>query len=349
MASDSRKTSGWKRKPVPVPRPKRLEKNTARDLMAPRPRKMRFVAPESKIRPKGDRLEWTREHDDIVRKNYTKHGSVYTAQLLGRSKQSVQHRALRLGVPGHGIRPWTKKEVAYLRLQYPKLPVSKICRILKRTEQSVRGKIHILRLGSEPSRPWTQSELAYLRKHYGTVKVSELAKELQRTRDAVELKAGRIGLSRKIAKFTKADELYVIANLGKESFTVMAARRGTSLHHVKRVARANGYQDRPTSRPWTPDDDSLLRKIYSTMPHSEVAQQLNRTELAIILRARGFGLRSTFRGKRPAVTWRAWTPQEDTRLRRLYETHTAKEIAEKLDRSFASITGRIKQLGLRKE
>jgi len=348
MAAHRKKRPQWKAKPVPVARPAHLEKGTGRDLMTRRAKKKRFEPPHAKVRRVGPRLDWSKEQDQIIRKNYTKHGSVYTAALLGRSMESVQHRALRLGVPGHGIRTWTKKEVAFLRLQYPKLPVSKICRILKRTEQSVRGKIHLLRLGGVPSRPWTQDEISYLRKHYGKVPVAELSQEFGRTRDAVELKAGKLGLSKKNSKFTKADERYIIANLGKESFTVMASKRGTSLHYVMKVAEQNGYRDRPTSRSWTDADDERLRRLYGTMSNSDVAERLQRTELAVVIRARSMGLRSTFRVKRPRAPYNPWTKAEDAQLRRLYRRHTAKEIGLKIGRSEASITSRVTKLGLRK-
>lgn len=309
--------------------------------------KKKYVA--SPPRKKGTRIEWTKEQDAIVRKNYTKHGSVYTAALLGRSKDSVQHRALRLGVPGHGIRPWTKKEIAYLRLQYEKLTAIKIARVLKRTEQSVRGKIHSLKLGGEGSRPWTRDEIEFLRKHYGTTRIAELAQELGRTRDAVELKASRLGYGRSPAKFSPKQERYVVAHLGDEPFTVMARKLGTSLHHVMQAAARHGYKSRPTSRPWTAADDDRLRAMYGTMSNSDVARELERTEIAVVVRARSFGLRSTFREKRPRTKRVLWTPREDARLRRLYASHTQIEVAEKLGRSKASVGGRIKKLGLSKK
>lgn len=306
--------------------------------------KKKFIPPAP--RRKGNRMEWTKEQDAIVRKNYTKHGSVYTARLLGRSKDSVQHRALRLGVPGHGIRPWTRKEIAYLRLQYPKLTAIKIARVLKRTEQSVRAKIHGLGLGGDPSRPWTSAEINYLRKYYGTVTAAELGRELGRTRNGVEIKAGRIGLGKSPAKFTKADERYVIAHLGKEPFTVMARKLGTSIHHVEKTARKHGYRSRPTSRPWTDADDRALRAIYEIMSRRDVAARMERTELAVVVRARSLGLKSTYREKRTGIKRTQWTPREDARLRKLYAAYSRTEVAAKLGRSSASVEGRIRKLGL---
>jgi hypothetical protein len=43
---------------------------------------------------------------------------------------------------------------------------------------------------------------------------------------------------------------------------------------------------------------------------------------------------------------RAWTPEEEASLRKLYATHTARQIAELLGRSKASIKNRIHKLGL---
>src|SRR2546423_784295 len=134
--------------------------------------------PKRERRTPVNRKNWTKDDDAIIRKNYTKHGARHTAELLNRSITSVQHRAERLGVPGHGVKAWTTKEEYYLRKFYGKKSALDIARILGRTEQSVRGHIHQLELGKYRPTPWTKDEAEYLRRHYGKVKVAELAEEL---------------------------------------------------------------------------------------------------------------------------------------------------------------------------
>lgn len=41
---------------------------------------------------------------------------------------------------------------------------------------------------------------------------------------------------------------------------------------------------------WTPEDEELLRQLYSTTPNKEIAAQLGRTQLAIRMKATNLGL-----------------------------------------------------------
>lgn len=235
-------------------------------------------------------LRWTKEEDATLKANYPKRGSRYTAEILGRSVTSVQHRALKLGIPGNGVRVWTEIEIRYLRSRYPNTPVSRICRTLHRSEQSVRGQINRLGLGAQAPTPWTEGEIAYLRAHYGKVKVAELAEELGRTTDAVEIKAGKLGLSRKNVHLTEEDIRYVLENLGKIPYTKMAAKLGVDVKKLMRLAAKHGYRARGQCRPWTGEEDGFLRDNYGTVPRNVLAQQLDRTVGAIGVRAGLLGL-----------------------------------------------------------
>lgn len=291
----------------------------------------------------GARRAWTKEEDAIIRKHYTKRGSRFTAELLGRSITSVQHRALKLGVPGHGIRPWTKKEEHYLKKYYGKLTALELCRILKRSEQSVRGHIHQLGLGKYQPVTWSDDEVEYLRKHYGKVRVSVLAAELGRTPDAVELKAGKLGLRRKLVRLTQRQIEWIVANLGKLSYDRMARELGVSSTTVMKIAAEHGYRPRPNIRAWTPEEDAFLREHYGKMTRREIAEAINRTVPLVGWRAAKLGLTQEFRNMEKA---RAWTRAEDNMLRKLYGSLTYEQIAQKLDRTRAAVVGRAVRLGL---
>ncbi len=238
-------------------------------------------------------LRWTKEEDAILRAHYSKRGSRYTAEILGRSVTSVQHRALKLEIPGNGVRVWTEMEIRYLRSRYPNTSVARICRTLHRSEQSVRGQINRLGLGATAPAPWTDGEIAYLRSHYGRVKVAELADELGRSPDAVEIKAGKLGLSRKNVKLTDGDREYVLQNLGKIPYTKMAAKLGVDVKKLMRLAAKHGYHARGTCRPWTVEEDEFLRQKYGAMARKAIAEQLGRTVGAVGVRAGMLGLTKT--------------------------------------------------------
>lgn len=287
---------------------------------------------------------WTREEDLLLRKHYPTRGAVYCAQELGRTKAGVNRRAETLGVTSKVKQRWTRKEEAMLRTLYQRHTALALARMLKRTEQSVRGKLHLMGLTESTSRPWTSDEISYLRSHYGRVRVADLAEELGRSTDAVELKAGRLGISRRNKRLSAKEQQDVLAELGQTPYTVLARRFGVDAHTIRRVAERNGYRDRPTSRPWTPEDDAELRRVYGTMKRAEVAQHLNRTMVAVACRAKEMGLTKP----RPRVLpLRNWTKEEDRTLQLLHGQQTQAQLAEMLGRTLAAVAGRMVQLGLR--
>lgn len=296
-----------------------------------------------KRRSTPDRRNWTREEDAIIKKNYTKHGSRHTAQLLGRKHTSVQHRALRLGVPGSGQRPWTRKEEYYLSKYYSKLTAQDIARILRRTEQSVRAHIHQLGLGNYQPQIWTDDEIQYLTKHYGTATVAELAEELGRTTDAVELKAGKLGLRRKVRKLTDKEITWVVKNLGVISYEKMATELGVSNGRILRIASKHGHRPRPNNRLWTDEEDSYLQMHYGKKTRKEIAEVLQRTVPLVSWRARKLGLTI---GHRLVENPRSWTTEEDSYVRDNHEMMNYEQIGEELDRTAAAVAGRIVRLGL---
>ncbi|MDB5032882.1 MAG: hypothetical protein JWQ98_123 [Chlorobi bacterium] len=288
---------------------------------------------------------WTKDEDRVLRLNYTKHGSRYTAALLKRTITSVQSRVLKLGIPGNGLQPWTEMELRYLRKAYGKHSASQIARTLQRTEQSVRGQIHRLKLGSYDPERWTSREIKFLRTHYGKKSKAEIAKELDRTENAVEIKAGRLGLSKPNSRLTPDDVKYIVSNLGAIPYTRIASTLGTTVYTVTKIATQNGYRDRPTSRAWTAEDDLHLRRIYGTMTRKEVASRLDRTWTAIAARASELGLTRSYT---PPPTKRPWTADDDQELRRLYSGMTRAEIAEKISRTPVAVAERARRLGLTK-
>jgi len=292
-----------------------------------------------------NRRPWTKEEDAIIRKNYTKHGAPHTARLLDRNITSVQHRARRLGVPGKGVRAWTQIEETYLKKHYPGRTAAEIARTLRRTEMSVRNHIHQLKLGGPKAEEWTDGEIKFLRKHYRTATIAELAAELGRTPAAVELKASRMGYTRKKIELTDMQVEWVKKNLGQISYDNMARKLGVCNTTIMKIAHENGYRPKPNMRPWTEEDDAHLRRYYGVKTRRQLAATLGRTVDAVGMRAGLLGLTNDRRNISQA---RRWTAQEDLLLRKLYGSMTITRIAEKMERTPASISGRVQQLGIRK-
>lgn len=235
-------------------------------------------------------LRWTDEDIKFLRRHYGTKGAVFCAKELGRTKSSVNHRAELIGLRSKRLRAWTPKEDATLRLRYPKVTATRLAEIMNRSEQSVRHRLRKLGLTEAESLPWTDAEILYLRQHYGTLKSAELAVELGRTIDAVELKAGRLGLSRRITLLTPEQSKYVATQLGKKEYTALARELRVPIHAIERAAKENNYRARPTSREWTKADDEQLHKLFPLMTNKEIAERLDRTLLAVTIRARSLGM-----------------------------------------------------------
>jgi hypothetical protein len=186
-------------------------------------------------------------------------------------------------------------------------------------------------------------EEAYLHKHYGVLLVRDIADHLGRSTDAIELKAGRLGLRRKIHRITAAEKKWVIRNLGKISYQNMGDDIGVSAQTIQQIAHANGYRPRPHMRPWSDQDYAYLRENYGKMTAREIAVHLDRTIPTVRTLAGNMGLT-----KKRTIKERLWTPAEERILRANFNRRTISEIAAMLDRTIPSINGKAKGLGLSK-
>ncbi len=288
-----------------------------------------------------NRKEWSAAEDRTLRRNYTRQGAPYTAELLGRTITSVQARALRLGIAGRGYNAWSEMEIRYLRKNYGRRSAEEIARTLQRTEGSVRGKIHLLGLGSYRPEAWTKEDEKFLRTHYRDMTNVELGRRLGRTEAAIELKAGRLKLRRPLVKLTARQKQWVIEHLGNLSYETMAAELGVSHSTIMKIAHANGYRPRPNIRDWTARDDAYLRRHYGTRSRQEIALALDRSVPLVTWRAGKLGLT---RDARNRDRMRPWTPKEDRYLMRSIGRRTHREIAEKLERTVPAVSGRVAAL-----
>jgi hypothetical protein len=307
--------------------PRTLKPNTWEDARSRKP-----TAPR-------ERREWTDEEDAQVKKWYPTKGSTFLMQLLDRPRASIQQRALRLGVNGRGKR-WSNREDVFVKHNYAKRTATYIAEKLGRTEMSVRQRLITLKLTNATARAWTKQEIEWLRKHYGTTTSAELAAELDRTVDAVEIKAGRIGLSKSSRKMTAQERKWIAKNLGEISMLNMSIQLGLAHSQVLKAARALGYYPRPNNRPWTPGEDDQLRQLYPTTTARELGELLDRTVPAVRVRAEKLGLTT------PRELPRIWTKEEDAVVRKLYGKKTAVEIGKTINRTQFAVIARAKHLNV---
>ena len=110
-------------------------------------------------------------------------------------------------------------------------------------------------------------------------------------------------------------------------------------------------------RPWTEEEDRILKELYPTTDTEELAQRLGRSRHAINKRAADLGIKKDPEFVRLVrkLSWRKgkkkemlWTKEEDEKLCHLYleEELSVEEIAKKLNRTESAIRNRVRFLGI---
>ena len=126
---------------------------------------------------------------------------------------------------------------------------------------------------------------------------------------------------------------------GGDGVADLAHRLGRSPDAVRLRARALGLNRPAVRRRWTAVEDATLRDGYADgLTCRRIADSLaERTLAAVAARARKLGL-TTYA--------RAWTAQDDSRLRRLAPLRSPAEIAQLLGRTPEAVRRRARTLGL---
>lgn len=97
------------------------------------------------------KMDWTKQHELYLKKYYGKKTVKEIADILGRSYNSVQRKAQRMGltVPKENeSRPWTQEEINYLEKWYEKRGTDYIAKKFNRTQYSIRRKAQSLGLNA---------------------------------------------------------------------------------------------------------------------------------------------------------------------------------------------------------
>lgn len=257
---------------------------------------------------------WTAEQDKRLRKLYGTMTYEEMAPLIGRDKDSLSRRAIKLGLaPKKGspkIEPrlWTEKEDRLMRQHYRRKTVKEIAGMLGRSTNSVQKRAQDLNIAGARNtqgapRKWAPEEDRIVRRHHKRLTPEEIAEKLGRTPGAVTARIKTLKLGPPPKK------------------------------------REHDH------RPWLPEEEDLLRKEYGKVRGRDLAGKLGRSVRAIRVRALHLGLAESRPRSSPI---QPWTAKEDKLLRKLYGTLTYDEIAERMDRTLLSVQGRVRVLGIQK-
>lgn len=142
----------------------------------PLPPVMRTVKSEKDKHLPGRRF-WTQMEDDLVKEMYANHPNSDIADIVGRSANAVQLRARKLGL----------------------------------VKSSKSGKRMKKRRTGKWARHWTLAEENLLKGMYRNKSYKELARDLGRSVHAVQLRASKLGLSRKEFRISN-DKIAILVN-----------------------------------------------------------------------------------------------------------------------------------------
>lgn len=110
------------------------------------------------------------------------------------------------------------------------------------------------------------------------------------------------------------------------------------------------------SNRWNDEDITLLIKLYSTTTNKNLAIKLDKSLSSVEKKGNQLGLskdkefRKEINKRNASLNSRCkiWTNKEITFLKKNYKKMSGKEIAKRLNRTYASIINKCQQLGLNK-
>lgn len=213
------------------------------------------------------------------------------------------------------------------------------------------GQGALIRESTRHRRRWTQHEDSLVRDAFRKVKTIEIANRLSRTRSAVDQRAlkvlllPRVGTRPRGRRWERSDEEFLRENYGRTPAGQIATAlsrtpssiqgRASHLHLTRTTARR-------FNMPWTEVDERYLLANYGRSTLTEIASRLNRTSIAVRLRA----YRPRW-GVRPSVRARnIWSTSDDELLRANYGQVPTARLAQRLRRTVSSINCRAFTLGL---
>lgn len=145
---------------------------------------------------------WTEEADEYLKKNWGVRPTTELMKELGRSKYSVETRALKiLHLAKRTVKFWTKEEDKYLKENINKSR-EEIAKELGRPVSGVESRAAHLGILSRPSPSWTDEETAFVKEN-PELSDREIASKLERrTESSVTAKRRDLGIpfQRKLKK-----------------------------------------------------------------------------------------------------------------------------------------------------
>ena len=283
---------------------------------------------------------WTKEEIELLTLLAEEMPYQEMPKYINRSADAIREKANDLGIAlKHNIRPWTKEDDELLKEYWGQTSYDTLSKRMNRSIVSLKNRAKVLGLDS-------------MMKASGLMLVSDVSEMMGVSREVVSRRWRKLGLRFHQKKITDKKHYYYIDidelieflknhpdvwdsrkvepyTLGGESGWVLEKRKKD--RDLQKIAH----------RRWTEEEiDRAEFLLGRGMSYKEIAQDLNRTELAVTVLLRGLG--------HSYENPRFWRLKEEEYLIENYQTMQYKEIGKVLNRTKKSVEQKADSLGLRK-
>lgn len=316
------------------------------------------VLPAAPLREMAYRADaWTPQESERLRALFLDDTAISDMALaLGRGRAAVSERIALLGLRRNSTRSWTELDDAELTRRYGTEPTANIASDLGRSCSAVYARASILELTDGNPPEWSPWEDAQLVEGYRRgVPLAQIATLIGRPFGGLSSRAATLGIvhanhppdwseqeTARALELAEEGHRYtaIVPMLVAEGFPPRTLR-GFGLA-IRKLGYGRGW-----GRPWTPEEDALLRKAYSDGTSlTPLRRQLGRTSGSLRHRAEYLGLRGLHANRNGWRTGPDWTEADEARLRADYGRVPTKALAASMGRTKAALTSRANSLGL---
>lgn len=197
----------------------------------------------SKIASSISSKPWAEKEDNFLIENYGKMSFDEMSHELGKTKESIQHRASRLGITKKNRR-WTKAEDCYLEKHYKTESKKQIAVHLQRTEASVQGRAQLLGI-TQKCAVWTEEKEIFIKSNAENMTVPELSRVTGIKEMTIRQYCKRNGLTpkKKVKYLDERQKEYLLQNRDRP-YSELALEIGVSPAAVGSFLIKNGNKKR---------------------------------------------------------------------------------------------------------
>ncbi|MCT8950645.1 hypothetical protein, partial [Pseudomonas iridis] len=216
-----------------------------------------------------------------IAQNYANRGARHCAEHIGRTKKSVEAKALSLKIKMGNKKIWTIEDDRFLVENIQMLGCEQVALELGRTLAAVKFRRAFLKPTRE-RRVFSKAEIDFIIDNYSSFGCVWISNELNTSVDKVVGKANRLGLKPVSRILLSMDIEFIRDNYQKYGATWVAERISCTIQNVLEIA--NEFELTFKRTRWTKDEDKFLLDNYQNLTLREISEKLNRPYKSTVTR-----------------------------------------------------------------